>query len=314
MLAITPGEPAGIGPDLVITLAQQTHPDAWVVLADPDMLMARAKALGLPLDVCTAATGKPGSLMVRPVPLPAPVTPGQLEPANVPGVLAALAAGIDGCLSGEFAALVTGPIQKSVINDAGIEFTGHTEYLRDRAGVDDVLMLLVGGSMKVALATTHLPLRDVPAAITEAGLTSALQLLIDGLATRFNVAKPRVLVTGLNPHAGESGHLGSEEVEIIGPVCDRFRQSGHAVVGPLPADTAFAAHQLEGVDAVLTMYHDQGLPVLKHASFGDAVNVTLGLPFVRTSVDHGTALDIAGSGQAHAGSLKAALALADQLT
>ncbi len=313
MLAITPGEPAGIGPDLVITLAQENHPDAWVVLADPDMLMARAKILGLPLEVCTSATGKGGSLMVRSVPLQVPVNPGKLDTANVPGVLNALSTAIDGCLAGEFHALVTGPLQKSVINDAGVAFTGHTEFLRDRSGVGDVLMLLVGGSMQVALVTTHLPLRDVPAAITEVRVATKLQLLIDGLVQRFQVQKPRVLVTGLNPHAGESGYLGSEEIDVIRPVCDRFRTAGHAVIGPLPADTAFAPHQLANVDAVLAMYHDQGLPVLKHASFGDAVNVTLGLPFVRTSVDHGTALDIAGSGRADVGSLKAALALADRL-
>ncbi len=313
MLAITPGEPAGVGPDLVITLAQETHPDAWVVLADPDMLMARAEILGLPLEVCTSATGKGGSLTGRPIPLQASVIPGQLDPANVPGVLNALSTAIDGCLAGEFQALVTGPLQKSVINDAGVAFTGHTEFLRDRAGVGDVLMLLVGGSMQVALVTTHLPLRDVPAAITEVRVATKLQLLIDGLVQRFQVQKPRVLVTGLNPHAGESGYLGSEEIDVIRPVCDRFRTAGHVVIGPLPADTAFAPHQLANVDAVLAMYHDQGLPVLKHASFGDAVNVTLGLPFVRTSVDHGTALDIAGSGRADVGSLKAALALADRL-
>ncbi len=313
MLAITPGEPAGVGPDLVITLAQETHPDAWVVLADPDMLMARAKVLGLPLEVCASATGKGGSLTVRPIPLQASVIPGQLDTANVPGVLNALSTAIDGCLAGEFHALVTGPLQKSVINDAGVAFTGHTEFLRDRAGVGDVLMLLVGGSMQVALVTTHLPLRDVPAAITEVRVATKLQLLIDGLVQRFQVQKPRVLVTGLNPHAGESGYLGSEEIDVIRPVCDRFRTAGHVVIGPLPADTAFAPHQLANVDAVLAMYHDQGLPVLKHASFGDAVNVTLGLPFVRTSVDHGTALDIAGSGRADVGSLKAALALADRL-
>ena len=210
--------------------------------------------------------------------------------------------------------MVTGPVQKATINEAGFEFSGHTEFLRDASGTADVLMLLVAGRLRVALATTHLPLSDVPGALTARRLESKLGLLRSGLRDRFGIAEPCVLVTGLNPHAGEAGHLGHEEIEVIEPVCERFRRAGANVVGPLPADTAFTPRRLEGADAVLAMYHDQGLPVLKHAGFGTAVNVTLGLPFVRTSVDHGTALDIAGTGTADTGSLAAALALAEDMS
>lgn len=321
MLAITPGEPAGIGPDLVVTLAAEARSSDWVAVADPELLEERARLLGIPLAVETD-TAQPardaGRLTVVPVPLAAAVTPGCLAVENAAYVLRTLEVAADGCLNGTYAGMVTGPVQKSVINDAGIAFSGHTEFLRDRAraadsSADDVVMLLVAGDLRVALATTHLPLRAVPDAITAALLTRRLDILIADLERRFAITAPRVLVAGLNPHAGESGHLGREELEVITPVCDAARRAGHRVRGPLPADTLFTPRMLETADAVLAMYHDQGLPVLKHAGFGEAVNVTLGLPFVRTSVDHGTALDLAGTGRAEAGSLRAALALAARL-
>ena len=314
MLAITPGEPAGIGPDLLIALAQHEHPADWVVLTDPDMLRQRAGLLGRSLKICSAPTGRAGELQVEPVPLAQEATPGHLSAANSASVLNSLRRAAEGCLAGRYAGMVTGPVQKSIINDAGFPFSGHTEFLRDASGSGDVLMLLVAGGLRVGLVTTHLPLADVPRALTAELLDCKLRLLLHGLRERFGVAEPRVLVTGLNPHAGEGGHLGREEIEMIGPVCERFRAAGADVMGPLPADTAFTPHRLEDADAVLTMYHDQGLPVLKHAGFGSAVNVTLGLPFVRTSVDHGTALDIAGTGSADTGSLAAALALAEEMT
>jgi 4-hydroxythreonine-4-phosphate dehydrogenase len=314
--AITPGEPAGIGPDLVVTLAQASRATPWVVVADADLLSARARLLGLQLDVDTneaSPTCAAGAVTVHHVPLREAATPGTLAIANADYVLRTLELAADGCLAGEFRALVTGPVQKSVINDAGVPFTGHTEFLCDRAGVEDVLMLLVAGELRVALATTHLPLRAVPDAITRPLLERRLRLLFAGLRERFAIAAPRVLVAGLNPHAGEGGHLGREELEIIEPVCAALRGAGEVVRGPLPADTLFTPDQLQTADAVFAMYHDQGLPVLKHAGFGNAVNVTLGLPFIRTSVDHGTALDIAGSGRANPGSFAAALALAERL-
>ena len=314
MLAITPGEPAGIGPDLLVALARKEHPADWVALADPDLLRGRASLLGYPLKVRSSSTGRAGELRVHPVPLACPAVPGELNPANAEYVLDGLRTAVEGCLSGRFSGMVTGPVQKSTINDAGFAFSGHTELLRDASGARDVLMLLVAGRLRVALATTHLPLRDVPGALTAEALASKLDLLLSGLRDRFGTDEPRILVTGLNPHAGEAGHLGREEIDVIEPVCERFRRAGADVVGPLPADTAFTRRRLEGADAVLAMYHDQGLPVLKHAGFGAAVNVTLGLPFVRTSVDHGTALDIAGTGAGETGSLAAALALAEEMS
>lgn len=316
MLALTPGEPAGIGPDLVVTLASRPRDHDWVAIADPDLLSRRARLLGLSLTVDSdlyRPARAAGHLTVLPVPLAAPVTPGELSVDNVDYVLETLRQAADGCLDGRFRGMVTGPVQKSIINDAGRAFSGHTEFLCERAGVDDVVMLLAAGSLRVALATTHLPLRAVPDAVTGELLTRRLDILIDGLVQRFGIAAPRILVAGLNPHAGESGHLGREEIDVILPVCEAARRAGHAVRGPLPADTLFTPELLEHADAVLAMYHDQGLPVLKHAGFGEAVNVTLGLPFVRTSVDHGTALDLAGSGRARAGSLQAALNLAGRL-
>ena len=314
LLAITPGEPAGIGPDLLVTLAQRERRGDWVALADPDMLRERASLLGHSLNVRSSSTGRAGELRVEPVPLSCAAVPGTLNPANSEYVLNSLRAAVSGCQSGRFAGMVTGPVQKSTINDGGFAFSGHTEFLRDASGVPDVLMLLVAGGLRVALATTHLPLREVPGALTRELLESKLGLLTSGLRDGFGIDDPCILVTGLNPHAGEAGHLGREEIDVIEPVCERFRQAGANLAGPLPADTAFTPRALEGADAVLAMYHDQGLPVLKHAGFTSAVNVTLGLPFVRTSVDHGTALDIAGTGAADTGSLAAALALAEELS
>jgi 4-hydroxythreonine-4-phosphate dehydrogenase len=254
-----------------------------------------------------------GAPRVEHVPLGRPAAPGKLDAANARYVLAVLDRAISGCLSGEYAAMVTAPVQKSVINDAGIAFTGHTEYLAERARAGQVVMMLVGGGLRVALATTHLPLAEVPRAISTAGLVAAMRVLDGDLRRRFRIARPRILVAGLNPHSGESGHLGHEDAEVIAPAVAAARAAGIEASGPIPADTLFVPDRLKNADAVLAMYHDQGLPVLKYASFGRGVNVTLGLPFVRTSVDHGTALDIAGSGRADPGSLREALELAIEL-
>jgi len=319
MLLLTPGEPAGIGPDLTVQLAQQPRRTPWLAVADAELLARAARRLGLPLEV-ERATDLPGAvrcdagtLTVLHEPLGAVETPAQLDVANAPYVLRTLERATDACLAGRAAGLVTGPVQKSVLNDAGFAFSGHTEFLCERAGAADVLMVLVAGTLRVALATTHLPLAAVPAAITAPRLDRRLRLLLHGLRRRFGVAQPRVLVAGLNPHAGEGGHLGREEIEVIEPVCTALRAEGERVIGPLPADTLFTPPWLAQADAVFAMYHDQGLPVLKHAGFGRAVNVTLGLPFLRTSVDHGTALDLAGTGRADAGSLVEALRLAAEL-
>ena len=253
------------------------------------------------------------SLDVEHVPLRRARVPGKLDPANSAYVLAVLDRAIDGCLRGEYHAMVTAPVQKSVINDAGIAFTGHTEYLAARANAQHVVMMLVGGGLRVALATTHLPLAQVPAAITRDNLGRTFRVLHQDLQKRFRIARPRILVAGLNPHSGESGHLGTEDRDIIAPAIAGAKKAGIDAAGPIPADTLFVPERLKGADAVLAMYHDQGLPVLKYASFGRGVNVTLGLPFVRTSVDHGTALDLAGTGRADPGSLIEALKLAIDL-
>jgi 4-hydroxythreonine-4-phosphate dehydrogenase len=250
---------------------------------------------------------------VLPIKAAAAVIPGRLDPANGAHVLALLDRAIDGCLAGEFDALVTAPVHKGAINDAGVPFTGHTEYLAERTHTDHVVMMLVGGGLRVALATTHLPLAEVPKAITRASLERTLRILESDLRRRFGIARPRILVAGLNPHAGESGYLGREEIEAIAPAIRALAREGMAVSGPYPADTLYTPETLAGGDATLAMFHDQGLPVLKHASFGRGVNVTLGLPIVRTSVDHGTALDRAGKGEIDAGSLREALALAFEL-
>ena len=314
-LALTPGEPAGIGPDLAVALAQRTRRDEIVAIADPALLASRAAALGLPLTVRPFEPGRmpvgdpAGTLCVAAEPLRAPAEAGTLDPANAAYVLATLDRALEGCLEGTFGAMITAPLHKGVINDAGIPFTGHTEYLAERTGSDPVMML-VAGELRVALATTHLPLAAVPTALTREGLTRVLTVLHADLIERFGLADPRILVCGLNPHAGEGGHMGREEIEVIEPTLERLRARGLSLVGPLPADTLFTPRHLDGADAVLAMFHDQGLPVLKYAGFGRGVNVTLGLPICRTSVDHGTALDLAGTGKADAGSLHEALALA----
>ena len=316
MIAITPGEPAGIGPDLVVQAAQRERQMPWLVIADKNMLAARAQLLQLPLtldDNLQSPSLLPGHLTVLHTPLANNVIPGRLDTANVAGVMVALDTAIAGCMRGDYSALLTGPMQKSVVNDAGIAFSGHTEYLAEKSGVDDVVMLLMTDAMRVALATTHLPLAQVSNTLTQPLLERRLHILNNTLRQQFAVAQPRILVAGLNPHAGEGGHLGSEEIEVIQPVCERLRSQGMDLVGPLPADTLFTPKYLQKADAVMSMFHDQGLPVLKYSGFGEAVNVTLGLPFIRTSVDHGTALDIAGSGDADLGSLLAALTVASEL-
>jgi 4-hydroxythreonine-4-phosphate dehydrogenase len=318
-LALTPGEPAGIGPDLAVQLAQRDRDFGVVVLADPTLLTERARLLDAPLRCLPYQPGRTvareaGALTVLSVPLARPARPGQLQNENAAAVLAALDRAVDGCVSGEFAAIVTGPVHKGAINEAGIAFTGHTEYLAERTGAPHVVMLLVGGGLRVALATTHLSLREVADHITPESLTRTLRILHADLAAKFGIPAPRILVAGLNPHAGEGGHLGREEIDVIRPVLEALRAEGLRLEGPMPADTVFNPAVLKGGDCVLAMYHDQGLPVLKHASFGAGVNVTLGLPIVRTSVDHGTALDLAGTGAVDAGSLYAALDLARELS
>jgi 4-hydroxythreonine-4-phosphate dehydrogenase len=318
-IAITPGEPAGIGPELCIQLAQQTHPAELIAVADPQLMQERARQLGLPLkltpfDPATPPTPQmPGELTLLPVALQKPATPGRLDPDNAPYVLETLRQATSGCLQGTFSALVTGPVHKGIINQAGLPFTGHTEFLAGLCKADPVMMLAIP-ELRVALATTHLPLTEVSAAITPAGLEKTLRILHRELVTRFGIAHPRILVCGLNPHAGEDGHLGREEIDTIIPLLERLRAEGMALQGPLPADTLFTPRRLAQADAVLAMYHDQGLPVLKHLGFGRAINITLGLPIIRTSVDHGTALDLAGSGHGSSDSLEAALALAIEMS
>jgi len=300
-IAVTSGEPAGIGPELCAALLADPVEARLTIIGDRGLL---ERAAGRPL---------PAERILH-VPLLKPSAPGRLDPQNARYVLALLDAGIDGCLKGRFDALVTAPVHKGVINDAGIPFTGHTEYLAKRCGAALPVMMLVGGGLRVALATTHLPLAQVSVALTADRLEQVIRVLDADLRAKFALAAPRILVCGLNPHAGEGGHLGREEIEVITPVLEWLRMEGVGLTGPVPADTAFLPERLAGHDAVLAMYHDQGLPVLKHASFGHAVNVTLGLPIVRTSVDHGTALDLAGTGRADAGSLRAALGLATGLS
>lgn len=315
-IVITPGEPAGIGPELVVQLAQRDWPMALVICADPQLLTDRALMLGLPLTLLPYDADQParpqraGTLTVLPVALRAAVVPGQLSVVNGSYVVDTLARACDGCLSGEFAALVTGPVHKGVINDAGVPFTGHTEFFEERSGTAKVVMMLATEALRVALATTHLPLREVADAITPALLRDVITILYRDLQNKFGIAQPHVLVCGLNPHAGEGGHMGSEERDIIIPLLEALRAEGMNLSGPLPADTLFQPKYLDHADAVLAMYHDQGLPVLKYQGFGRGVNITLGLPFIRTSVDHGTALELAGQGKADVGSFITALSLA----
>ena len=313
LIAVTSGEPAGVGPELCAGLAQRRWPVRPVVIGDLALIRERAVSIGEPIPVVEFephAQPSEGVLEVLHVPLAAASRPSRLDPANANYVLATLDQAIDGCLAGRFAAMVTAPVHKGVINDAGIPFSGHTEYLAERTAAPRVVMMLVGGGMRVALATTHLPLSAVPSAITAGLLRETIAILHGDLVQRFGIASPRILVAGLNPHAGEGGHMGREEIDVIAPVLEALRANGIDLVGPLPADTLFVPYKLADADAVLAMYHDQGLPVLKHASFGGGVNVTLGLPIIRTSVDHGTALDLAGTGKADPGSLHAALELA----
>ena len=309
-LALTPGEPAGIGPDLTVLLAERERAYELVVVADAGMLEARAQALGLalattPFDPARPAARAPHQLSVLHVPTARPPEAGRLDAANAPYVLETLRQAVAGCRDGRFQALVTGPVHKGIINEAGIAFRGHTEFLAELTATPRVVMLLVGGGLRVALATTHLPLREVAAALTPALLTEVIEILHRDLCAKFGLANPHIAVAGLNPHAGEGGHLGREEIDVMLPVLDKLRRQGLHLSGPLPADTLF--NHLDGVDAVLAMYHDQGLPVLKYASFGEGVNLTLGLPLIRTSVDHGTALALAGTGEIHGGSLDAAV-------
>jgi 4-hydroxythreonine-4-phosphate dehydrogenase len=314
-IVLTPGEPAGIGPDLAVYLSQQPQACRLAVIADPYLLQERAQTLGINLviDDWHGQRHETGHLAVLSVSLASPACVGRLDTANGPYVLETIRQAAQGCLAGEFDALVTGPVQKSIINDAGIPFSGHTEFLADLAGTSRVVMMLAAGALRVALATTHLPLREVSDYISRPLLKEIIGILHAELEQRFAIPDPRILVCGLNPHAGEGGHLGTEEIEIINPVIKELRQAGMNLSDALPADTAFVPRYLEKADAVLAMYHDQGLPVLKHAGFGQAVNITLGLPFIRTSVDHGTALSLAGTGKAEAGSLHAAMATAVSL-
>jgi 4-hydroxythreonine-4-phosphate dehydrogenase len=315
-IAVTPGEPAGIGPELLIALVQAAQAHELVAIADPAMLSARARHLGLPLRLreldlqCAPTPLAAGELVVLPVHLAEPAIAGQLNKANAGYILKTLDAAIEGCMANHFAALVTGPVQKSIINDAGIAFSGHTEYLADKTATEKVVMMLATEGLRVALATTHLPLKDVAAAINRTELTQVIRILQRDMQQQFGIADPRILVCGLNPHAGEAGHLGHEEIDTIEPVLAALRAEGMTLIGPLPADTLFTPKYLDKADAVLAMYHDQGLPVLKYKGFGQAVNITLGLPMIRTSVDHGTALDLAGTGKADLGSLRTAMAYA----
>lgn len=315
-LVITPGEPAGVGPDLVAALAQQDWPVELVVCADPALLLERARQLALPLTLRDYQPDRParpqraGTLTVLPITAPAAVIAGELNVTNSAYVVETLARACDGCLSGEFSALVTGPVNKGVINNGGVPFTGHTEFFAERSRCERVVMMLATEELRVALATTHLPLLAVPGAITQQSLFEVITILEHDLKTKFGIPQPQIYVCGLNPHAGEGGHMGREELDVIIPALDVLRSRGINLIGPLPADTLFQPKYLQHADAVLAMYHDQGLPVLKYQGFGRAVNITLGLPFIRTSVDHGTALELAGSGTADAGSFKTALNLA----
>lgn len=316
-LALTPGEPSGVGPDLLIQLAQKKQQQQIIAFADPDMLAERATMLGLPLNLVEVqddfVSSTPSELAVVTVKVAMPVEPGVLNQANAPYVLNCLDAAIASCQEGLCQAMVTGPVQKSIINDAGIKFSGHTEYLAEKTKSDTVVMMLATEELRVALATTHVPLRDVPDAISVELLMPIIDVLYQDLQNKFGIKQPTILVSGLNPHAGEGGHLGHEEINVIAPVIRHYREAGRNIVGPLPADTLFTQKHLMSADAVLVMYHDQGLPVLKYQGFGRAANITLGLPIIRTSVDHGTALDIAGTGCADIGSLHAAIKVAVQM-
>ena len=317
-LAITPGEPAGIGPDIVLTLAQQPIPAKLVVFADPSLLLQRASQLNLTIQLHPFKNDnytklnphQPGHLYVQPIAVSQPVISGKLDPANAPYVLETLQQACQRCVDNHFDALVTAPIHKGVINEAGIPFSGHTEFLAAQTGVRTVVMMLAIPGLRIALITTHLPLSQVSMAITSFRLESVIKTLYIELKNKFGIDTPHILVCGLNPHAGEGGHLGAEEILTIIPTLNKLRAQGIPLIGPVAADTAFTPSSLTDIDVVLTMYHDQGLPVLKQRGFGKAVNITLGLPIIRTSVDHGTALELAGTGQASANSLYCAVQMA----
>ncbi|MGK0498436.1 MAG: 4-hydroxythreonine-4-phosphate dehydrogenase [Oceanicoccus sp.] len=318
-IALTPGEPAGIGPDLAIQLAQTEQLVELVVIADPDLMQQRAEQLRLPLTLrpfnSTHAprANKAGELSILSCQLAAPCIAGELNAANGQYVLNTLQAAIDGCSQGHFAAMVTAPVNKAVINDAGVRFSGHTEFLAQQTDTKQVVMMLATEGLRVALVTTHIPLLEVPATISSEHVETITRILHRDLQQHFGITEPKIIVLGLNPHAGESGHMGREEIDHIIPCIEKLRAEGMQLSGPLPADTAFTEKYLQQCDAVLAMYHDQGLPVLKYKGFGNAVNITLGLPIIRTSVDHGTALDLAGSGTADMGSLETALAYAIEM-
>jgi len=304
VIAVTSGEPAGIGPDVCLALARKRFAARVVVLGDREMLESRARQLGLRVQLCDPGAGvTPDSIACLHIPLSYPCRAGTLDPRNAPYVISLIDRAIAGCKAGEFAALTTAPVHKGAINDGGIPFIGHTEYLAERTGAAQVVMMLAGGGLRVALATTHLALKDVPRALTREGLERTIRVLHAELMRRFGISAPRILVAGLNPHGGEGGYFGREEIEVIGPVLEKLRAEGLRLIGPLPADTLFVPDRLAGADCALAMYHDQGLPVLKYASFGKGINVTLGLPMVRTSVDHGTAIELAGTGRAERDSL-----------
>ena len=318
-ICITAGEPAGIGPELCVRLAQTAQSAELVVIADPDLLEQYAAKLGLSLNLIlvdferSPSPTPAGSLYYLPCKLIAQVAAGQLNVENAQYVLDSLTLALEGCLSGQFDAMVTAPVHKGIINDAGFPFTGHTEFLAAGAGVKKVVMMLATPDLRVALVTTHLPLKQVSDAITNDEVTRTITILQAALQQQFGIVQPRIAVCGLNPHAGEDGHLGREEIDVIEPVISEMIQQGVDLTGPWPADTIFVSNRLIEYDAVLAMYHDQGLPVLKHHGFGRAVNITLGLPFIRTSVDHGTALDLAGTGRADIGSLEAAVSQAEMM-
>ena len=327
MFAFTPGEPAGIGPDLAVMIAQRPESHRLVAFTDPELLQQRAKLLNLPLTILGANASQPfspGNLRVEPIKLVTRATPGELTPLNSPFVLNTIRSAVAATQNGRYKALVTGPIHKGIINQAGTPFSGHTEFLADLTHTRKVVMMLTttfgvhgaqdGQELRVALATTHLPLREVADAITPDLLIEVINILHQSLQQQYGIAHPTITICGLNPHAGEDGHLGDEEIKVMQPVIKQLRDKGMRLLGPIPADTAFTEKQLEKSDAILAMYHDQGLPVLKHLGFGRAVNLTLGLPFVRSSVDHGTALDLAGTGRCDISSLLQAIKSAQQLT
>ena len=303
-VAVTSGEPAGIGPDICLALAKTPLAARTVVLGDREVLEARARQLGMRVKLREpGAPAGPGSIACLHLPLSYACKAGELDARSAEYVISLLDRAVDGCRTGEFSAVVTAPVHKGIINDGGIAFVGHTEYLAERTGTPHVVMMLAGGGLRVALATTHLALKDVPRRLTRDGLEQTVRIVDTGLRRHFGLAAPRILVAGLNPHAGEGGYFGREEIDVIGPVLEKLRAEGMRLEGPLPADTLFVPERLAGADCALAMYHDQGLPVLKYASFGRGVNITLGLPIIRTSVDHGTAVDIAGTGHARADSL-----------